>query len=44
LVDFVDDLGVKWFDFLGQKIGGWEAPLMQTDDSAILRGVRNIKP
>jgi hypothetical protein len=44
LVDFVDDLGVKWFDFLGQKIGGWETPLMRTGDRAILRGVRNIRP
>lgn len=44
LVDFVDDLGVKWFDFLGEKIGGWENPLIQTDDRGILNGVCNIKP
>jgi hypothetical protein len=44
LVDFVDNLGVKWFDFLGEKIGGWESPLIQTDKRDILSGVRNIKP
>ena len=44
LVNFVDYLGVKWFDFLGEKIGGWDTQLIQTDDRAILRGVRNIKP
>lgn len=44
LVDFVNDLGAKWFDFLGAKIGGWDAPLIRTDDGSILRRVRHIKP
>lgn len=42
LVDFVNDLGAKWFDFLGEKIGGFDAPAIRTD-SDVISGARHIK-
>jgi hypothetical protein len=43
LVDFVDDLGHAWFDFFGQKIGGWDDRI-RSPDRSILDDATFIRP
>jgi hypothetical protein len=42
LVDFVDDLGHAWFDFFGEKIGGWDDAI-RTPDRSIFDGATFIR-
>jgi hypothetical protein len=42
LVDFVDDLGRKWFQFLDEKIGPFAHPGEETQDRSVLSGSKSI--
>lgn len=42
LVKFVDELGGNWFEFFGNKIGGYDRDLIQTDKREFIKNSRNI--